>query len=297
MKAPFPYLGGKARIASTVWRVLGDVDHYLEPFFGSGAVLLARETWEGKTETVNDKDGIVANFWRACQFNPEEVAEWADWPVNHADFDARRALLRKTRDDPKFISSLRTDPTWCDPEVAGYWLYCASCGIASWYNSVNSIPYLSSKGMGINALSFGSVRERLLLLQKRLRKVRVTCGDWNRICAGTWQDAHWKSVGYFLDPPYGEQASRSKNCYAVDSLSVAQELETWCLLHGDKSTWRIVLCGYVGEHNSLLDAGWTAHNWATGGGWSCMHKEANENSRKETLFLSPYCLPIGADVR
>lgn len=45
LAAPFPYFGGKARIADRVWQALGKVDHYLEPFFGSGAVLLRRPDW------------------------------------------------------------------------------------------------------------------------------------------------------------------------------------------------------------------------------------------------------------
>ena len=41
-KAPFPWFGGKARIAAQVWQRFGDVRNYVEPFFGSGAVLLNR---------------------------------------------------------------------------------------------------------------------------------------------------------------------------------------------------------------------------------------------------------------
>ena len=41
MKAPFPWFGGKARIAPMVWERFGNVANYIEPFFGSGAVLLA----------------------------------------------------------------------------------------------------------------------------------------------------------------------------------------------------------------------------------------------------------------
>lgn len=36
------YFGGKSRIASEVWARFGDVTSYIEPFFGSGAVLLSR---------------------------------------------------------------------------------------------------------------------------------------------------------------------------------------------------------------------------------------------------------------
>ena len=34
-KAPFPWFGGKSRAAETVWGLLGDVPHYVEPFAGA----------------------------------------------------------------------------------------------------------------------------------------------------------------------------------------------------------------------------------------------------------------------
>ncbi len=40
-------------VAPLVWERLGDVYSYVEPFFGSGAVMLAR-THEPRIETVND---------------------------------------------------------------------------------------------------------------------------------------------------------------------------------------------------------------------------------------------------
>ena len=83
LKAPFPYFGGKAKIASKVWAALGNPKHYIEPFFGSGAVLLARPGNERYIESVNDKDGFVSNVWRSLQFSPDETAKWCDWPVNH----------------------------------------------------------------------------------------------------------------------------------------------------------------------------------------------------------------------
>ena len=58
LRAPFPYFGGKRRAASLVWEAIGNVDHYVEPFCGSAAVLLARPH-EGRCETVNDADGMV----------------------------------------------------------------------------------------------------------------------------------------------------------------------------------------------------------------------------------------------
>jgi site-specific DNA-adenine methylase len=40
LRAPFPWFGGKSRIAHLVWERFGDVAHYIEPFAGSLAVLL-----------------------------------------------------------------------------------------------------------------------------------------------------------------------------------------------------------------------------------------------------------------
>lgn len=64
LRAPFPWYGGKFLAAPLVWRAFGNVPNYVEPFAGSLAVLLARPH-PGKVETANDKDGLIANFWRA----------------------------------------------------------------------------------------------------------------------------------------------------------------------------------------------------------------------------------------
>jgi DNA adenine methylase len=74
LKAPFPYFGGKSRVASLVWERFGPVPNYVEPFCGSCAVMLARP-WPPEIETVNDADGYLANFWRAIKADPDAVAE------------------------------------------------------------------------------------------------------------------------------------------------------------------------------------------------------------------------------
>lgn len=125
LKAPFPWFGGKSRIAPVVWQALGDVDHYCEPFFGSGAVLLQRPNVNG-LETVNDKDCYVANAWRAIQNDPEGVAQYADNPVNEADLTARHIWLANT--GAERVKRLMADPDYYDVKVAGWWLW----GLASW---------------------------------------------------------------------------------------------------------------------------------------------------------------------
>jgi site-specific DNA-adenine methylase len=66
MKAPFPYPGGKSRVASLCWQAFGtDVKRYIESFCGSAAVLLARPRWpDNAVEIVNDADGCLVNAWQ-----------------------------------------------------------------------------------------------------------------------------------------------------------------------------------------------------------------------------------------
>ena len=90
--APFPWFGGKKRVADTVWRALGNPDNFVEPFAGSLAVLLARPH-APRTETVNDSDGLLINFWRAVKHDPEAVAEAAFYPINECDLHARHLWL------------------------------------------------------------------------------------------------------------------------------------------------------------------------------------------------------------
>jgi hypothetical protein len=83
LKSPFPYWGGKRKVAAEIWKRFGVVDNYVEPFFGSGAVLLGCPR-PAHTETVNDADGLLSNFWRALRDEGEHVmpADWMVWSWN-----------------------------------------------------------------------------------------------------------------------------------------------------------------------------------------------------------------------
>lgn len=99
-KTPFPYFGGKSDAAEKVWAALGDVEHYIEPFAGSLAVLLRRPHEVGRTyysETVNDLDGLLVNVWRSLKLSPDATAEAASWPVIEADLHARHLALVRWR--------------------------------------------------------------------------------------------------------------------------------------------------------------------------------------------------------
>jgi hypothetical protein len=126
--APFPWFGGKRKPAPLVWDRFGNVVNYIEPFFGSGAVLLARPH-APTIETVNDIDCLLVNFWRATQYAPEEVARHADWPVHETEMHAWHVELVKQKAAVR--AALEADSRWFDAELAGKWVW----GLCAWIGS------------------------------------------------------------------------------------------------------------------------------------------------------------------
>jgi len=297
-------MGGKSTIADQVWQALGNVKSYYEPFFGSGAVLLARPGYVPghHIETVCDIDGLLANAWRGLQFAPDEVARWCDWPVSHIDLNARRRRLIAEKDG--LVEKLTADDKYFDAELAGYWIWAASCWIGSGLTCLNARPQLADGGQGVHA-GIAVLQDETLdvrapynvkvytwfrRLSERLRYVRVVCGDWTRVCGGDWQDGKG-TVGYFFDPPYGVQ-DRDTKIYETDSIDVAHAVRAWALERGNRRSYRIVLAGYE-EHQELVEHGWQAVHWKAGGGYSNLGKVANQNRKRETLYLSPHCVKQG----
>lgn len=72
LRPPFPYYGGKQTLAERIVSVLPEHGHYVEPYAGSLAVLLAKP--RAVHETVNDLDEDLANFWRVLRDQPDELS-------------------------------------------------------------------------------------------------------------------------------------------------------------------------------------------------------------------------------
>lgn len=71
MKPPFPYFGGKITLGPAIAALLPKHGHYVEPFCGSLAVLLAKD--RARHETVNDLDGALMTFWRMLRDRPADL--------------------------------------------------------------------------------------------------------------------------------------------------------------------------------------------------------------------------------
>jgi len=307
LQAPFPWFGGKSRAASEVWQRFGDAPNYVEPFFGSGAVLLGRPHPPG-IETANDKDGFVSNFWRALQHDPEATADHADWPVNENDLHARHVWLKERRST--LAARLEGDPDYFDAKIAGWWVwgmacwigggFCGDSGSGPWDVANGQLVHLGDAGQGVSRRRVhlgnagqGVSRRRGLLdwfeaLSERLRFVRVCCGDWLRIL-GPSPTVKQGITGVFLDPPYSEEAEREAALYSEDDLAVAHAVRDWAVANGDNPELRIALCGYEGEHQ--MPPSWAVHEWSTSGGYAKLGSgRGMENRHRERIWFSSACL-------
>lgn len=318
LRAPFPYFGGKSRVADVIWARFGDVTNYVEPFAGSLAVLLARPH-APRVETVNDRDAHVANYWRAVTADPDAVASYADWPVNEVDLHARHQWLVTT--GAERVARLEHDPDYYDVQAAGWWVWGICTWIAGGWCQVSTsgsparrLPHLSSAGLGIHrpgdhatahirlphslphlGTSRGIHRDTVDLiatfrrLSARLRRVRVTCGNWTRV---TGDSVTWRHgiTGILLDPPY-VHAGRSR-VYAVDD-DVADEVRAWAVQQGENPLLRMALCGYEGDYD--MPSTWTPFAWKAAGGYGSQGQgRGRENAARERIWFSPHCLPAQA---
>jgi hypothetical protein len=69
------------------------------------------------------------------------------------------------------------------------------------------------------------------------------------------------------------------------------QVQAWCAQNGDNPELRIVLCGHDGEHDALLQHGWHTRNWEARTGYA-KTEEAINNTKSETLWCSPHCVPV-----
>jgi hypothetical protein len=117
-------------------------------------------------------------------------------------------------------------------------------------------------------------------LSKRLRYVRITCGDWRRVLtpAAVRATLGASNIGILLDPPY----LTSGDLYAHGSDDVAHAVRDWCKTA--PSDLRIVLCGYESEHTELESLGWRKSMGVASHGYG------TDNGKLERLWLSPACI-------
>lgn len=286
MKLLFPYFGGKSRIADVIWNHLGNVQSYVEPFFGSGAVLAARPHRGPHVDLVGDLNGWLVNAWRSIQRDPTAVMHHLrELSYSEADLrDAKKLVYSKD------LSERLEDLRWFDPEIGAYWLAIMSglVGTDGANNSKAGSLHTSNLGQGVYRPSFSAADLRAWSV--RMQRARILQGPWERCVSSRSRmciDATQGPTGIYLDPPYadGDNTTYGEEHTQAPALASAQ----WAIEHGDDPQYRIIYSGYEGTV-SFPDS-WRVVEWKTVGGYgNAGNGNGAKNKSRERLWLSPHCL-------
>lgn len=185
-RPPINYYGSKVHLAPWIASMLPAHRCYVEPFFGSGAVLLAKAA--STHEIVSDKDATVVNFFKVLRDRPRELARAC--VLTPYARDEYTAVL----DEPGIDELERARRFWARSVMS-----CNRC--------LNPrTTWSSSARRGSNdALSAANISDRLLAVADRLRRVAIDNAPATRLVAK--YGVHGAVV--YADPPYPGSARRS----------------------------------------------------------------------------------------
>lgn len=264
MKPPMPYFGGKSTLAPAIAALLPAHQHYVEPYGGSLAVLLAKRP--SAMETVNDLDGDLVLFWRLLREQPDELERLATLTpharAEHAaayDLDACPSELERARrvwvQLTQGRAGVRTRTGWrhyVDP--AG--------------SSASMPRYLR-----------GYV-QRMGPAVARLAEVSLECRPAQDIIMRYGAEP---DVLLYVDPPY-LGSTRESGGYACEMRGEADHRELLAALL--KADAAVVLSGYASSLYDQTLVGWDRHTLTAGTGQS-----GEWGNRTEVLWSNR---PLGA---
>ena len=246
---PLKWHGGKHYLAAQIVALMPRHVHYVEPFAGGLAVLLAkRPDWV--SEVVNDLHGDLTNFWRVLQEETKfaafrRVAEVV--PFSEVEWrDAGERL-----EDPDPVQRAVAFFIRCRQSMAGRMTTFAPLSrnrtrrgmneqVAAWLTALNGLPAVHA----------------------RLKRVTVLCMD----AVDVIRKQDGPGTLFYCDPPY---FGPSRTTPAVYRHEMAGPDHVRLLKALAKIKGKFLLSGYA---NELYDA--AAKKW----GWTCRRFDLPNNA-------------------
>ena len=183
MKSPIIYYGGKGILASTLLSLVPPHEEYIEPFFGGGNLFFMKKPVV--TETINDIDSIVMDFYRVLR-DPElferfqRMAELTQYS---------RELFYECRDTWQQADDI-VDRAW-------RWYVCVMQSFGADQKAFGVVK--SGKKPGHRAIKFLAAVDRLPEVHTRLSRIQIENNDFAKVikdrCCG-------RSTFIYCDPPY-----------------------------------------------------------------------------------------------
>lgn len=177
------YPGAKWLLADWIIGQMPVHRNYLEPFFGSGAVLLNKP--RSGMETVNDLDHRVVNLFRVLREQPDELARVI-------------ALTPWAAEEHRIADAAQNEPTGDPVEDARRFLVVAWQSHGADCKWRNGWKRASANGRVQPANTWARLPERMAVAADRLRGVHVECRPAIDVIL---RNAHTDCLIY-ADPPY-----------------------------------------------------------------------------------------------
>jgi DNA adenine methylase len=239
LPVPFPYYGGKARLAPWIVSLLPAHRVYVEPFCGSAAVLFAKPP--STVEVINDLDGNVVTFFRVLRERPEELV---------------RVLELTPYARQEYLTASLSDPTLDELERARRFFVRATQGFNA--AGVGRRAKSWSNGMRRGASQAQTVINqvgRLWDAARRLRQVVVDNRDATTVIAAY----AGPDVAMYVDPPYLASTRSGLRCtaeldYTHDTSTDADHRALAEQLHATRAA--VLLSGYPSPLYDELYADW-----------------------------------------
>lgn len=248
---PVPYFGAKQQLAPWIIEHFPRHEHYVEPYAGSLAVLLAKPP--SAHETVNDLDLDLVTFWRVLREQPAELERvCALTPHSRAE-----QALANVSSQPDDLTDLeRARRVWVQLSQ-GRGAVATNTGWRYYSKPVG--------GTSMPDYLRGYVA-RIVPAAERLARVSLECRPALDVIADYGKH---DEVLLYVDPPY-LGSTRSSGGYRHEMKSEAQHIELAAALARCRAA--VVLSGYGSPLYTDLYSGWyaTARRTDTGQGgtWS-----------------------------
>lgn len=259
---PFAYFGGKSSLAPRIVSLLPRHAHYVEPFAGSLAVLLAKP--RAAMETVNDLDGRIMTFWRVLRDRGDEFARLCYLtPHSRAEHEAAYDI-----DDP-------TD----ELEIARrIWVQLTqgrggSLRRTGWRHFQNPGKNSSTSMPGY----LEAYVARMAPAIERLRDVSLECRPALEVIAAYGRHAE---VCLYVDPPYLGTTRSVSSRYGTEMHGDEEHAELAEALHHCNAT--VILSGYPSPLYDSLYSDWHRTEFQAFTGQA--NRTAAEGRRTEVLW-------------
>lgn len=220
MKTVIKYPGSKWSIADWIISFFPEHHSYLEPFFGSGAVLFNKP--RSNIETVNDLDGNVVNLFEWIKKDPERLAH----EIYYTPF-ARQVYDEAFRVIPR--DSLERAVNFFTQLGMGYGF--RTNGVKpGWKNDIQG------REKAYAAKDWVEAPERIMQAAERLRGVQIEC----RPAAELIKRFNYHNVLIYADPPYVLNTRHGKQYMCEMTDNEQEELLSVLLAHRGP----VLLSGY-----------------------------------------------------